>query len=663
MSRPATLRTAIATLAVVLATVLGLATAWVAPTPARADDQPAVTITLASVTPASGATNAPITIRGTVENTSSVPMTWVQASFWRSRDPISTTDDLTNLLQAPATVPTGERWFHEANEASIDNITDTDGRTTFQPGQKATFQVTGTPTAMGLTTAGQAYVIGVHVQATPRGRDRLTVGRSRVLTVLTSSSGTSTKASITPVIVLASTPSMRVDGVFSDDHLATELTGRLGALVTEASTGGETVLVDPSLLDEVTAMAAGYRVASGTGTTAGTGQRAAKDWLAQVGPLLDSGNAYRLPYGGADVVEIALAGNRRTLTRVASALTSSNPAHDLPLAVLDDHGELTTAGLALLTSTLRPEIVLTSALGAAQGVRTSGTTTLVPLSSNVLSGGPSPTPSTTPAQVRGRVLAQSLLATRAGEQTVVTVSSTADLTATAGTSWLHHTTLAQATTSSTEGVTLPSTATATRLSTGWQADVGNAVHLTSDWLALLSTSTTASGTLDQVVARSLSQQISPRRRTAWLATAITPATTALGGSGVTLHSAPSFVMSSSSNEFPLAVTNNLSQSIRVKVTFTSENPQRVDIPDTAVVTVGPRETQTLKFTPHASSNGRVEMTATLTTASGRTLGSPAQFVVQATQMDDFGWIIIMVSGAVVVGATVLRIRQVRRRQG
>ena len=52
------------------------------------------------------------------------------------------------------------------------------------------------------------------------------------------------------------------------------------------------------------------------------------------------------------------------------------------------------------------------------------------------------------------------------------------------------------------------------------------------------------------------------------------------------------------------------------------------------------------------------MQAHLSTPSGRLLGSQANFVVKATQMDDVGWIIIVVSALVLIIATVLRIRQV-----
>ena len=111
-------------------------------------------------------------------------------------------------------------------------------------------------------------------------------------------------------------------------------------------------------------------------------------------------------------------------------------------------------------------------------------------------------------------------------------------------------------------------------------------------------------------------------------------------------------------EFPLTITNSLAQTVHVKVVVTSENPQRIDIPDTQVVAIQPKETQTIKFAPKASSNGVVEMQAHLSTPSGRLLGSQSTFVVKATQMDDVGWIIIVVSALVLIIATVLRIRQV-----
>jgi len=77
-------------------------------------------------------------------------------------------------------------------------------------------------------------------------------------------------------------PSHRqINGEFIDDDLTNSLsfTGRLGQLVFNPPTGERTWVIDPALIDDVTAMASGYTLTSGS---AGTGELAAKSWLAQL---------------------------------------------------------------------------------------------------------------------------------------------------------------------------------------------------------------------------------------------------------------------------------------------------------------------------------------------------------------------------------------------
>lgn len=655
---PSPRRAPVRVLAVLLTVLLGVVGAFCGVAPAHAAE-PAVGVNITDISPATVDAKGSITIRGTVRNTSSVAMSWVQASFWRSRDPIADTDSLDSLAASSPTVPVGERWFHEPGDKSLANITDPDGTKVFKPGESASFTVTGTASSMGLTTTDAAYLIGVHIQATPAGHERMTVGRARAFTVV---SGPSTQARVAPVITLSSDPSVRIDGSFSDDHLAPELTGRLDRLITEAATRRSTVLVDPGLVDEVTAMAAGYTVNGAKGA----GTQAAKDWLAKLTPLLKSGRAYRLPYGNVDVVGAARAGHSTVITRSAKALDVKNPARTLPLAVTDEAGALDRPSLARITSMLKPSLVLTAAIPAGPAHVQNGAA-ILPLSPSLLAGGPDGKVS--PGQLRGRLLAQSLLMTRQKLPAATLVEDVAELDATAplsgSASWLSLTDLSESINSA-ENTASPLPArskAATALAGDWWADQVSAAADAVDWGNVLGDSPTADLQTARVLSRSLSLSLSSDRRRAWLRAAMEPATDLLSGSGVQLHSAGSFVMSSASNDFPLTVTNNLTETVKVKVTFTSSSPQRIGIPDTQVVEINPQESRTVKFSPRASSNSVVEMTARLASPSGRELGPEATFVIRATRMDDIGWILIVVSGAVVLGATLLRVRQVRRRNG
>ncbi len=617
-----------------------------------------VAIDITSVSPDSGSPKDPITIRGTVTNISGKNLRWVQVSFWRSLDPISGYDDMGSVLQSPPEIPTGARWFREPNEASINNITDPESTQTFANGQCATFTVTATPEKMGLTDTSKAYLIGVHAQATPEHGSRHTVGRARTFTVLTDSH---TSAWSSSLVVLNSTPSTRIDGTFIDDHLADELDGRLLELVNQAIASRRTVLVDPELLDEVTAMTKGYQVAQGDKSAPGKGGKAAKAWLDRFTTMLKAVPAYRLPYGSADVTGVAATTSHRdVLTQIKESLPPDNPAAKLPLAVLDEAGELTKPALTMLTSTLHPALVVTSALPTALGPRTSNDTTVIPLATDALEGGPPPSPSM-PAQIRGRALAQTLLTGTQNSPLVTAAHSPDQVRSVTPPAWMHQVDLRSIRPTRSQLPALNTRDSARLLGLDWASQLERTADEAQAWTKLLSDPGKVSQPLGRISVSGLSTKMSASERRLWWHAAMAPARRYLSGEHIELHSASSFVMSSSSNEFPLAVTNHLDQAIDVKAVIVSENPQRIDIPNTKVITVRPGETQALKFSPHASSNGQVRMTATLTSRDGRPIGQPETFVVKATQMDDIGWVIIVVSGGIVIAATVLRIRQVRKR--
>lgn len=141
-----------------------------------------------------------------------------------------------------------------------------------------------------------------------------------------------------PVSILwpfADRPHLGVGNVFADDDLVSSITGsgRLAdALAALASSDTDpslvTIVVDPMLLDELQRMARGYRVLQtpdhrqqrmrpdGTvpGTVAGTGQRAAADYLDGLRALAAVHRVIVLPYGDADLTALS----RAQMTETAS---------------------------------------------------------------------------------------------------------------------------------------------------------------------------------------------------------------------------------------------------------------------------------------------------------------------------------------------------------
>jgi len=130
---------------------------------------------------------------------------------------------------------------------------------------------------------------------------------------------------------------------------------------------------------------------------------------------------------------------------------------------------------------------------------------------------------------------------------------------------------------------------------------------------------------------------------------------------VQLSVSPRFVMSARSNQFPVTVTNDSLEPIQVRVEVTTDNPQRLAVPPTEVITVGPGQSQTVNIHPEASANGLITAAAHITTASGRRVSADVPLTFEVTELGIVAWIIVGVSGVVLVGATAWRIRQVRRR--
>jgi len=88
----------------------------------------------------------------------------------------------------------------------------------------------------------------------------------------------------------------QLDGKFFDDDLASLLTygGRLGQLVFNPPRGIRVWQVDAQLVDEVSAMAQGYKLVDGKD---GTGKRVAQIWLSQLRAITRGDTTLALPYG------------------------------------------------------------------------------------------------------------------------------------------------------------------------------------------------------------------------------------------------------------------------------------------------------------------------------------------------------------------------------
>jgi len=102
--------------------------------------------------------------------------------------------------------------------------------------------------------------------------------------------------------------------------------------------------------------------------------------------------------------------------------------------------------------------------------------------------------------------------------------------------------------------------------------------------------------------------------------------------------------------------------VQVRVVVGTDNPQRLTVPPSELITVQPGQSETVNIRPEATTNGVVTADAYLTDATGRRVGDAVSLTIEMTELGMVAWIIVGISGVVLVVATWWRIRQVRRRE-
>ncbi|MFJ2233233.1 DUF6049 family protein [Streptomyces sp. NPDC087859] len=114
--------------------------------------------------------------------------------------------------------------------------------------------------------------------------------------------------------------------VFLDDDLAKEISpgGRLEQLLSLGKELDVTWVIDPDLLASVDAMTRAYRVESGSTTVAGTHQRVAMAWLAELQEAVKDKEVVALPFADPDLA--SLAHNGTTVTGSLNHLKEATDA-------------------------------------------------------------------------------------------------------------------------------------------------------------------------------------------------------------------------------------------------------------------------------------------------------------------------------------------------
>lgn len=565
-----------------------------------------------------------VELTGTLTNVSTVPIRYVNVHFWRLSTPITSSRQLASVT---AEVPIGARLTDEA-AGNLDILTRDEE---FAPGQRAEFSVKTTVAQLtagqyALTSTDVAYLLGVQVRGIPSDGGNQVVGADQVVVAATTDPVESSA-----LVLLSAPPSWTPDGDFTDAALLTDLGGRLETLLASAERDGVVAAVDPALAEAVDRMT-GEHVVGGVATP---GNGVAIGWLNRLEALADEGRLWRLPYGNPDLARAEASGE---LERVLGWAASATPDRwrALPgVAVLDAGSR---EGLAAQLEGF-DTVVVRNATGARDGTPT------------LLGASPLATFAALPAGVRpGRLIAEELLAAGPPLYVIATVEA-AEADAALGDARRHvPPSAAQEPPLAWPDATPPAAwgAVAEALRTAEADAAFQRALMGSDEPVDLS----------RVGATVFSADLPDEEAALAYLDAATPAR--LDASLITLRAAQSFVMGSRTNTFPVTVSNGLGVPVQVRVQFISDSPQRIRVPAVGPVAVAPGASATVDITPEATANGVAIVRAQLTTVDGEPLGSAVPIEITATDFGRVGWIIIVVSGAVVVGGTALRIRAVQR---
>lgn len=634
-------------LAAVVAIVVGTAVAT--PQSAEAEDTVQLSLAITELTSTGTKAKDKVSVTVTLTNTGSIPAYGVLAQLWRSKDPIR--DQASLLSVAAGSDAWGARLIGEGNYRLVTNST-----TAFEPGSSRQFKLTATMAQLGFDTTSAAYSIGVDVVATAdQSSNNSLVAQVRTFVPMPGKR----QVPVTSVVLLSASPTKLAPNLFATDTLSAELSGRLTTLLQAATSAELNWLIDPALLDEVRDQADGYQVQDGDSTKAGTGQQVAVEWLARF-TQLDRGHGGRTLFANPDTYGAQLSGTNEILAWSKAASARVDGINDLPLVVIPTGAAISRSGIEFLANSGASAIMASNAHAAAALQRTNGSIPVLGLASGFsTSAAASATESLEQQQL---ILAETAISGKAGQvRLLTTVNNLTQNTESQRRWWTQRNLDDLLETTPTTKVNLSS---------------AKPPHLSKDQFADLNRLTGDFAAYDELVPDS---QLSSEPDAAYLRSVASPWIADANGAAayssamnqvigrswvskrVQLYASPRFLMSARSNQFPVTVTNSLTESIQIRVVVTTDNPQRLSVPASDLVTIGPGQSETVNIRPEATANGLITADAHVTTAQGRRVTNDVPLTIEVTELGMVAWVIVAVSAVVLVAATAWRIRQVRRR--
>ncbi len=643
----ALLGTLILTLAPGLSPVLAAPPRAAAAPPAAAAAAPGLRVELSGATVSGSTPDAVVTVTGRVTNATAAPVFDVRARLWRSTVPLRSPQAVEDALAADG-APSGGALSAEPTHSFA--VTIPSG--SLASGAASEFTVSGTLGQLGWG-ADASFWVGADLTAASAVEGAWDVtGAGRLPATVPGR----TAPRIVTVVALDDTPRRLRPDLFADDTLADALapSGRLRRLVDVARTPGYTWLVDPALVVAATDMADGYRVVDGGGVRDGTGAAAAQSWLAAFRTLPTSAG-FQMLYARPDLV-----GDGGASTVVLDWALSATSASDLllPVAVLADRIDATA--LAALDRRSLPVVQPTTRPGAAwwswDGAGVASALPLdAPLDSPLL--GDDPAARASAALARARAAGDQVRLVRSAEAAAIDAAATPGWAVRSGLG-----ALLDAEPEPVEALSAPPDAPGALT----PALLARLQRIEQN-LALYGSAAPDTGLADEASALAASGAAEawladPAGRAAYLGL-IEQRSGIANLDRIGLSAAGTVTLSADNSQFPATISNGLDDPITVRVVAESENSVRLRVEPSDWVTLRPGDRFSALLTAVPAASGVVDVTLHVESADGLRLSAPVRVTVEATNLGTIGWIIVAVSGTVLVASTTWRIRQMRRRKG
>jgi len=668
-------------LVLALLLVAAAALAGVTTHPPRASAQPAtVAVTLTSISPVLGK-GGTFEADGTVVNTGDAPIQTVTAALWVSLSPLETRADLASAAAEAPGDRLGVRITEPAN--LLDPVAES-----LAPGESATFSVKVPVDRLGLGAPG-VYPVGVDIRANPLNELRDTVGRLRTFAPYMPDPKAAGTVAVAYIAPFTSSPGVLADGSLLDNSLTSDVAphGRLGRLLSLASSSIVTPAIDPNLLGEATTLAGDHSMRQpGASKVAGNGDAAA--FVAGMKRLVAGRRPLVLPFADTDLVSLDHQGLTEPLTGLAAlsatAATTAGVTGQVTAMPADGYADaaaldtIAAAGIRRIVLSAASLPDLTPGTPAVSMPTNEGVLTAIVTDPGLLPAENAQAGVDVPILNRQRFLAETsllALATPKGSTYRVVAALPGDLDVTATTRGLLHppaeaswvstksldAVVAGKEPSYTGTLTYPEATRNQELSFGTVEAVRQLLDRSAALVDIAGDRENASATWQRAALRgtSIAWRTDPSTGLARVKADAALLDAQLGG--VKLSVPLLVTLTGSSGSFPVTISNQLNLPVTVYIRINSPNKGIVDPGAIQKVEIDAKRRVTSRFTANSERAGVVRLTAHLVTANGEELGAGTAFTIRVTQYGIVGWLILGVGVALLMATAAYRQVRAHRR--